>query len=234
MPELSPMVLLARVQQGDENALAELVHRFRKPLQCAAGKMVGRSLRPHLDSDDLIQSVQQTLLVGLRAGKFDISSVKRFFALALTLVRRSIARQWRVLKRQPGVADRAPVGAGLAARESLNDDPAASFERASEVESVLAGLDFTDRRLLELRLQGYTTAEVARTTGLDAGYLRVRLIRLRKRLTLLGYVNPGNAAKKPTLVARGDHAKDTPFDAAETLVDVPLPAPWGDAPIDKK
>jgi len=42
--------------------------------------------------------------------------------------------------------------------------------------------DSQDRRLVELRLQGYSTAEVAREMNLDSRFLRVRLGRLRQRL----------------------------------------------------
>lgn len=46
----------------------------------------------------------------------------------------------------------------------------------------MSTLDETERRLIELRLEGCTTAEVARQLGLDPDVLRVRLGRLRRRL----------------------------------------------------
>ncbi len=39
-----------------------------------------------------------------------------------------------------------------------------------------------NRRVVELRLLGFSTAEVARKLGLDADVLRVRLSRMRRRL----------------------------------------------------
>ena len=47
---------------------------------------------------------------------------------------------------------------------------------------ILPHLDDKDRRLVELRLQGFSTAEAARQLGEDADVLRVRLSRLRRRL----------------------------------------------------
>jgi DNA-directed RNA polymerase specialized sigma24 family protein len=43
-------------------------------------------------------------------------------------------------------------------------------------------LDDVDRKLLELRLQGFSTAEVAAQTGHTAEALSIRLFRLRRRL----------------------------------------------------
>ena len=40
----------------------------------------------------------------------------------------------------------------------------------------------TERRVIEMRLQGYSTVEVANELGITADVLRVRLHRLRQRL----------------------------------------------------
>ena len=50
------------------------------------------------------------------------------------------------------------------------------------VEALCRNLSDTDRRLLELSLQGYSTGEIARAVGLSDVALRVRLSRLRQRL----------------------------------------------------
>jgi hypothetical protein len=42
--------------------------------------------------------------------------------------------------------------------------------------------------LVELRLQGHSTADVARKLNLDSRFLRVRLGRLRKRLREQGLI----------------------------------------------
>ena len=47
-------------------------------------------------------------------------------------------------------------------------------------------VDATERQLLEMNLQGYRTAEIARELGLNADVLRVKLSRLRARLRAAG------------------------------------------------
>ncbi|HXG10801.1 MAG TPA: sigma-70 family RNA polymerase sigma factor [Gemmataceae bacterium] len=177
--------LLERVRRGDEDAAAELVQRYEGVVRRAARGLLGPALRSYLDSVDLAQSVHRSLLIGLRNQKFDISSPDKLVALALTLVRRKVARHWRKIKRACGGT---PVPAGdteqaLASRSSLPPDPASRVQLDDAIRHILDYLDDeTDRRLVELRLQGYSTAEVARAMGLDARFLRVRLGRLRSRL----------------------------------------------------
>lgn len=174
--------LLSRARRGDEAAVAELVQRYEGIIRRAARGLLGRAMRPYLDSMDLVQSVHRTLLIGLRGGKFDISSPDRLIALALTLVRRKVARHWRKLKRQPGGPTTA-AGDTVPLLASPQPGPASAAQLDDAVRHVLSHLeDATDRRLVELRLQGYSTAEVARAMGLDSRFLRVRLGRLRTRL----------------------------------------------------
>src|SRR6516165_6904338 len=95
--------LLARARDGDPEALAELVRQYEPEVRIVARVLLGPALRPYLDSLDLVQSVHRSLLLGLRHGKVDVSSPERLVALATTMVRRKIARQWRRLQRQKRV-----------------------------------------------------------------------------------------------------------------------------------
>ena len=69
---------------------------------------------------------------------------------------------------------------------SPEDDPARAAQFHDQVRRVCAGLDATERQLVELRLQGYRTVEAAEQLSLDADVLRVRLSRLRHRLEAEG------------------------------------------------
>jgi DNA-binding CsgD family transcriptional regulator len=75
------------------------------------------------------------------------------------MVRRKVARQWRRLQRQ----------------ERFDNQPG-------------EGQNLTDseRQILDLRRQGYTTAEIAERVGLSGVALRVRLTRLKQRLQQIG------------------------------------------------
>ena len=129
--------------------------------------------------------------MGLRENKFDISTPANLMALAVTIVRRKVARHWRHLQRQQRLSlgtprDDAPTPQILASLSTPHADPAAAAQFQDALENLWQHLDATERRVMELRLQGHSTVEVARTLGLDADVLRVRLSRLRQRLRANG------------------------------------------------
>jgi RNA polymerase sigma-70 factor (ECF subfamily) len=177
--------LLARARDGDPEALAELVRQYEPEVRIVARVLLGPALRPYLDSLDLVQSVHRSLLLGLRHGKVDVSSPERLVALATTMVRRKIARQWRRLQRQKRVdveGDAGSLACKLAELSRSTEDPAGAAQLHDSLRHLCEHLDGAERRMLELRLEGHSTAEVARQLGLDADVLRVRLSRLRQRL----------------------------------------------------
>jgi len=73
------------------------------------------------------------------------------------------------------------LGDVLTSLRSTETDPARAAQLRDAATRVLQGLDAEDRRLLELRLEGWSTAEVARLLGQSPDVLRVRLHRLRKQ-----------------------------------------------------
>jgi RNA polymerase sigma factor (sigma-70 family) len=178
--------LLQRARQGDQQALSGLAQAYEPEVRIMARVHLGQALRPYLDSMDLVQSVHRSLLIGFRQDKFDISSPEKLVALAVTMVRRKIARQWRHLQRQqrlpPGPEASGNLPQLLAALCAPQSDPAAIAQFNDAVQKLCRSLDDDDRQIMELRLQGHSTADIARLLGLDADVLRVRLSRLRQRL----------------------------------------------------
>jgi len=167
--------------------MEQLVEQYEREVRVVARARLGAALRPYLDSMDLVQSVHRSLMLGLRTDKFDISSPEKLVALALTIVRRKIARHWRRHRRQQRLSDGGSASAEdlsqlLVSVSSSDSDPQAVATLRDQTERLMSTLDETERRLIELRLEGCTTAEVARQLGLDPDVLRVRLGRLRRRL----------------------------------------------------
>jgi RNA polymerase sigma-70 factor (ECF subfamily) len=132
-------------------------------------------------------------LLGLRRGKFAISSPEELLALALTLVRRKVARHWRHHRRQirpsQGPSETGNLPQLLTSLSSPQPDPAQAAQFNDQVRHLCDHLNETERRLLDLRLQGYSTAEMAQALGLHAIALRVRLTRLRQRLRACGVLD---------------------------------------------
>jgi RNA polymerase sigma-70 factor (ECF subfamily) len=185
--------LLECARRGDHNALAQLVQQYETKVRLVARYLLGPSLRPYLDSVDLVQSVHRTLMVGLREGKFDLSTPENLMALALTLVRRKVARQWRRMQRQQRLDSGTPSSGNLpellTALCSPQADPAQAAQYHDQIRHLCEQLDEPDRQLLELRLQGYSPAEVADRIHLNVNAMYVRLSRLRQRLRAAGVLD---------------------------------------------
>jgi RNA polymerase sigma-70 factor (ECF subfamily) len=175
--------LLDRARGGDQAALTRLVELYEPKVRLVARLRLGPALRPYLDSMDLVQSVHRSLLRGLKGQKFAPAGPEQLLALAVTLVRRKAARHWRRVQRQRRL-EAAPGEAGPLAEllTSLSDprpDPAQAAQFNDQVAQLCQHLNSTERRMLELRLQGYRTDEIARELGLHPVALRVRMSRLQ-------------------------------------------------------
>jgi len=178
-------ILIARARLGDEEALAELFQRYEPEVRVAARVLLGRALRVQLDSMDLVQSVYHCLLVGLRQNKFDLNTPQQLLGLAMTMVRRKVAHHWRRMRHLPRstpAPETEGMGNVLTAATTPEPGPAETAQYNDTLRFLYSKLEDKDRQVVELRLQGYSTAEVARRLGLDADVLRVRLSRLRRRL----------------------------------------------------
>ncbi len=182
--------LLARAREGDEEAMSDLVRQYEAEVRIVARARLGAALRPYIDSVDLVQSVHRSLIIGLRNDRFELASPENLIALAVSIVRRKVARHWRRVRRQQRLSAQLDptqeLSHVLVSLSQDNVDPAAVVTMKDQVESVLRTLDENDRQLIELRLEGFGTAEAARKLGLDPDVSRVRLNRLRKRLEASG------------------------------------------------
>ncbi len=178
-------LLIQQAREGDARAMETLVKRYEPEVRIVARLRLGAVLRPYLDSVDIVQSVHKSLIIGLQNDRFDIASPQKLVALAMTIVRRKVARQWRKMRRQQRLqttdsAENLPEL--LASLSSPLDDPAMAAEQKSEIERIFSKLSSVEQQVIELKLEGLSTAEAARELGLDADVLRVQLSRLRQRL----------------------------------------------------
>ena len=182
--------LISAAQSGDASATAELVRLYEPEVRMVARVRLGQALRPYLDSVDLVQSVHRSVMVGLRDARFDIASPEKLIALALTIVRRKVARHWRRVQRQQRLSRMTSESTRLpdlfTSLCSTEPDPGAEAARHEQIERLFRQLKDSERNLVQLRLEGYSTAEAARQLGLDPDVARVQLNRLRHRLRQAG------------------------------------------------
>lgn len=208
--------LFAAARQGDENAILAIVTRFEPELRIVARQRLAPALHPYLDSMDLVQSVQKSLLRGIRQQRFDITSQERLLGLLHVMLRRKVARQWRKHRRQIRLGTAATDGDELPPDPlALIPDNAAGPARQSmnheQIERLLGKLDACDRELIQLRLEGRTTAEAARMMQLNPDVVRVRLSRLRRRLREMHFFDDTSNALANPVATDQNVMSDKPF-----------------------
>ena len=184
--------LLARAVKGDGAAQLELVRIYEPKVRMVARVLLGPALRPYLESSDLTQSVHKSIVHGLSENKFEIAGPDQLIGLALygpkTQGRSSLAAS-----PTPTAAQRAQVAEQhrqdanvLASLSSGGLDPAANAQFRDHLDNLCDHLDETEKRVIDLRLEGYTLAEIADLIGVSRVALRVRMTRLRQRLEAAG------------------------------------------------
>ena len=186
--------LAARAADGDEVALNDLARLYEAKVRIVARAMLGPALRPYLDSVDLVQAVHASVLAGVREQRLDVSDPEKLTALAVSIVRRKVARQWRRAQRQRRLSghhnDHASTPDGLlgvlGSVGNMGTDPARIARFREQLSHVYGTITEAERQMLDLRLQGHSTAEMAAQLQLNPIALRVRLTRLRQRLEAEG------------------------------------------------
>ena len=178
---------------NDEGAWVLLIRLYEPGLRKAARDLLGAVLRSEVDCEDIVQAVHWSLWVGLRQEKIKVDSVESLIAIANSILRRKIARVWRNLERRKRITcqalEESRLGGHLTEVHESTDDPARQISADDEFERLCKIMTRTERRLVELRMLGFSTAEAAREMGRDSESLRVTLARLRKKLKSSGLLS---------------------------------------------
>ena len=184
-PDDEFLALLARVRQSDESAASELVRRYERAVLRSVRSRLGRNMRGALDSADVLQSVHRSLLVGLKNERYQVASPQQLIGLAVVMVQRKVARQWRKLKRLPTTTfDDISRGQDSPIDQIASDDPTPSqvASAAELLERFLSQLDELDQQLVRFKLNGLSSVEAAAILDREPAFVRVRWTRLRQKL----------------------------------------------------
>lgn len=163
--------LVARWRGGDEEAAGELVHRYTERLLALARSRLSRKLTRHLDPEDVVQSAYRSFFVGTRDGRYVLERNgdlwRLLVAITLHKLHHQIARhtaEKRTVARETSLPTDAALEALAAAQLEREPSPLEEAALADELALVLRGLEPRQRRMVELRLQGYSLEEIATTT----------------------------------------------------------------------
>jgi RNA polymerase sigma-70 factor (ECF subfamily) len=181
--------LMDRLRAGDKDAADQIFHEFTGRLIGLARHHLDRRLSQKLDADDIVQSVFKSFFVRYRQGEFELENRNSLWGLLVCITLRKCGRKKRNFYgpqrdvRKEAVLSPKDEGSGLewegVARDPLPEEAAVLAETVGQF---LSGLTERERRIVELRLQGYTAPEISALVGRTEYTVQGILKRVRKRL----------------------------------------------------
>ncbi len=176
--------LVERCRAGDEQAAQILFNRFVERLLVLAQRRIGHRLAGRVDAEDVVQSVFRTFFCRLRADQFTFAEQDDLFKLLVRITVHKTLRQ--IAFHQAAKRDamlETPHGSTTQERLLAVVDgeptPEVIVAFTDYLENFLGKLSELDRRILELRLQGYTSEEIAQQLGTYDRKVRRVLDRIR-------------------------------------------------------
>lgn len=184
MSEHSFRALIHDARNGDDAAAQAIVDQYTGALVAVARRQIGPRLAQKLDADDVVQSAYRSLFVRMREGEYELGSGQDLWKLLVTMTLNKVRRharyhatQRRNIHLEQGVADYLE-----AAIADPHPSPADAAELVDETAALLESLPTRDRQIVELRLQGLSTTEIASETGRAQRSVRRVLERIRQKL----------------------------------------------------
>jgi RNA polymerase sigma-70 factor (ECF subfamily) len=176
--------LLARCRKGDQDAARELFESYLERLLPLARRRISQRLASRLDAEDVVQSVFRTFFVRLKDDRFNISDHDDLFRLLVRITVHKTLRQvahHKAAKRDPNqeAAQSLEESDHMLQVLATEPTPEATVTFLDQLEHFLNLLQPIDRQILELRMQNYSTEEIAEKLGTYDRKVRRVLERIR-------------------------------------------------------
>lgn len=176
--------MIERCRRGDQDAARELFDAYVARLVPLARRRISQRLVSRVDPEDIVQSVFRTFFARLKDDKFEINDQDELFRLLMRITVHKTLRQiahHKAAKRDPNLE----LAQGESAQDQLlqllttEPTPEATVTFLDQLEHFMAQLQTTDREILNLRLQGFSTEEIAQKLGSYDRKIRRVLERIR-------------------------------------------------------
>jgi RNA polymerase sigma-70 factor, ECF subfamily len=177
---------------GDQNAARQLFDRYVERLVALARKRISNRLAARVDPDDIVQSVFRTFFGRVKAGQFQLEHEEDLCKLLIRITVHKTLRQaefHQAAKRDIGVESSADEPSADRLRDVLSREP--TPEEAvvflDQLEHFMNQLRPQERQIVEMRLQGFGTEEIAERLGTYDRKVRRILERICSQAELEGW-----------------------------------------------
>lgn len=181
--------LQAGLKAGDQKAARELFTRFATRLVGLARSRLDTRLRQKVDPEDVVQSVYKSFFVRAANDQFDFKTWNSLWTILAVITLRKCGHRiehfraaCRDVRREQASA--ANSDDSLASFEAIarEPEPTEAAELTETLEHVMQQLNDRERLMLTLRLQGFSTNEIAAQVQRTDRTVRLVLERIRKLL----------------------------------------------------
>jgi RNA polymerase sigma-70 factor (ECF subfamily) len=181
--------LLARWQQGDQKAAAQLFERYAGRLIALARSQLSARVAQRVDPEDVVQSVYRSFFLDSRNGRFQLQRGGDLWQLLVTMTLHKLTNQVnrhgaqkRAVSRERSFGSEDSLFGISGPRLARQPSPVEALALADQLEQLLHALEPPQRRIVELRLQGYNLDEIAGEVGCSFSTVRRVLDRVKKQL----------------------------------------------------
>jgi RNA polymerase sigma factor (sigma-70 family) len=185
MPESEDnLELVAQWRAGDQKAAQKVFDRYAERLMILARKRISQRLASRVDAEDVVQSVFRTFFQRAKAGKFEFEDQDDLFKLLVRITVHKTLRQvefHKAGKRDTGMETAQGDDNTERLQQFLSREPSPDSEVAflDQLEHFLSQLKPQERRILEMRVQGYSNDEITKELGIIDRRIRRIIERVR-------------------------------------------------------
>jgi RNA polymerase sigma-70 factor (ECF subfamily) len=155
--------LLRRFRSGDQGAATQIYLRYAHRLRALAQVQCGKDLGQRLDADDIVQSVFRSFFRVAKDGFYDVPAGEELWKLLLVMALNKIRAQGAYHRAAKRDVRQTAGGDHLETATPRHDDEAFAVLQLVVAES-LQHLPEVSRTIVELRIEGYEVAEIAKKT----------------------------------------------------------------------
>jgi RNA polymerase sigma-70 factor (ECF subfamily) len=158
-------VLCERLRAGDEVAARAAYERWSSRLVGLARARLGNIVSAKEDPEDVVQSVYRSFFRRFAAGGYSVASWEDVWAMLAAIAVRKCANRRKRYAAGRRDARREVALFDQALPSALEPTPAEAAALSDTIEALLRGFDPPERAIVELSLQGYSTAEIRDRLG---------------------------------------------------------------------
>ena len=159
--------LINRIRSGEQEAATQLYLKYAARLQSWASSKTSSAFASRFDEEDVVQSVFRTFFRRVNEGLYNVPPGDELWQLLLVIALnkiRKLANHHRALKRDVGKTQGSDV-LELAARQGMSIDDTSLQILRIVLDELFIGMTNTQQEVVQLRIEGYKTDDIAQRTG---------------------------------------------------------------------